>query len=366
MIRSAISDTMPLKYHAPTPNKSKNDKSDNSLSAFIRSGGYRIPDFCLDLPLQIDNVVLKNGSEFARNKVVTAMRSLKSLDGDSNLKDRDFVFEHLSALAKSEIQGLPYKIPHDVLSKLEEKAIVKKQTPTQETILDQAMASVIASSVKKEDARIELNTPILLYRLNLEKRLASIRQDWTHQIVNTVTQKGTHIPLTGEDFNSFPNTLDEEVAVRLAGKSVVKEHLPWLYSFYNTDIRSIVSKVFNRPLFPTSEAVASKDAGLVINYTPPGKAYENHVDSNPVTAVLYTKDLHVGQGGLVVHPEGKKFVIAPKKGDVFIFDGRQLPHEVEPTTQGRASVPMDFYVDETKQWRHPSTDKLVINGKDAN
>jgi hypothetical protein len=71
-----------------------------------------------------------------------------------------------------------------------------------------------------------------------------------------------------------------------------------------------------------------------------------------------------GEGGLVVHPEGKDLVVTPKKGDVFIFDGRQILHEVQPTQKGRSSVPMDFYVDQEKQWRHPSTDELIISGKD--
>lgn len=273
-------------------------------------------------------------------------------------------FEHLSALAKSENQGISYDVPPDVLKLLVKHSIVGNTSPSSGMLLSPAMSSVIMSSVKKEDARIELKTPILLYHLNLNGKLSSVIQNWSDTIVHTVKTFGTKIPLTGEDFNSLSNTLGESVEVHLAGKSVIKEHLPWLYDFYNNDIRGLVSKVFDRPVHPTSETVASKDAGLVINYTPPGKAYENHTDSNPTTAVLYTKDMQLGQGGLVLHSEGNRFVLTPKKGDVFIFDGRQIPHEVEPTTEGRASVPMDFYVDEIKQWRHPDTDKLVINGND--
>jgi hypothetical protein len=330
-----------------------------------RSGGYRIPDFNLDLSTQVDNTVLKNGGEFTRKHVIQAMKSLKALDTDQSLTHRDFVFEHLSALAKSELEGLPYKVPSDVLQALGKHSIIEKRPSAEGRLLSEAMASTVAASVKKEDARIELNTPILLYRLNLQDKLASIQKNWPDQIVDTSKQRGAKIPLTGEDFNSLANTLGEDVEVQLTGKSVIKEHLPWLYEFYNNDIRGIVSKVFGRPLHPTSEAVASKDAGLVINYTPPGKAYENHVDSNPVTAVLYTQDMKPGQGGLVLHPEGKNLVLTPKKGDVFIFDGRQVPHEVQPTKKGRASVPMDFYVAKEKQWRHPGTDELVINGNDA-
>lgn len=352
MLRPLTSATSPYKNQAAAIN--------NNKPSAARFAGYRIPDHKLDLSTQTDSVVLKNGKEISRDQVVKAMKSLKALDEDQSLKDRDFVFEHLDAFAKSELQGKSYEVPSEVLKVFEKHSIVENGK------LSKAMAAVIGASVRKEDARIELNTPIILYRLNLSDKLSSMNQDWADQIVNTGKQQGVKIPLTGEDFNSLPNTLNEDYEVHLAGRSVIKKHLPWLHDLYTGDLKELASKIFSRPLHNIAEGVSSKDSSLVINYTPPGKAYENHTDSNTVSAVLYTKDMEPGQGGLIVHPEGKKFVLSPKKGDIFIFDGRHLPHEVEPASEGRTSVPMDFYADAKKQWRHPDTDKHVINGEKDN
>lgn len=47
-------------------------------------GAYRIPDFILELPTQVDSVVLKDGREFSRDQVINAMKCLKALDEDKS------------------------------------------------------------------------------------------------------------------------------------------------------------------------------------------------------------------------------------------------------------------------------------------
>ena len=78
-----------------------------------------------------------------------------------------------------------------------------------------------------------------------------------------------------------------------------------------------------------------------------GNRYERHVDSNPVTGLLYLSTLAEEDGGALVfdHPSGLSDRIYPRQGLFVAFDASDTPHYVAPLKRhlARLSVPMNYY-----------------------
>lgn len=125
--------------------------------------------------------------------------------------------------------------------------------------------------------------------------------------------------------------------------SIVKEQAFWLYHLYTDFIRNLVSACYGMPCVPGNDIDTSLSLSSIRGE---GARYELHVDSNPITALLFVSDLPNECGGqLALHfPEGIEKIEA-RSGTLLIFRGGQIPHEVLPLNGNiiRVSVPMNFY-----------------------
>jgi hypothetical protein len=111
---------------------------------------------------------------------------------------------------------------------------------------------------------------------------------------------------------------------------VVAEELPWLDNLYRTTILDAVNSI------------------------DPGGRYEWHVDSNPLTALLFVTTHEPDSGGeLVFRPDPRfdsaaswEHVVTPVSGDLLVFDAREAAHGVMPLggAQTRITVPMNYYL----------------------
>jgi hypothetical protein len=112
----------------------------------------------------------------------------------------------------------------------------------------------------------------------------------------------------------------------------VMQRLSWLYKLYRTDFLELAAEARGEPI-----DVADDDRyGVVLNVQR-GKTmrFECHVDSNPVTGILFLTD-HPDGGELVVsHDPDAVGVyelervctpISPVAGQIIIFDGKTYPH----------------------------------------
>jgi hypothetical protein len=95
-----------------------------------------------------------------------------------------------------------------------------------------------------------------------------------------------------------------------------------------------------------------------------GAQYEWHVDSNPITGVLYATDSDNGLGGSLVFRDdqnGQKSVFRPKAGTFICFDAREISHRVAPLRREgeRVSLPMNYYHSATDQPRPPDLDSQI-------
>ena len=145
----------------------------------------------------------------------------------------------------------------------------------------------------------------------------------------------------GADFREFPRTpvLSREAADvghisrgRLHA-SDLRRWLPWLYGLYRCDFLDMA-----RAAWDASVTTADDDRyGIVLNVQR-GTAmrFECHVDSNPLTGLLFCTDQMAGEGGELVfgHDRGAADIdaveqgcsmIRPHAGHLIFFDGRDHP-----------------------------------------
>ena len=136
----------------------------------------------------------------------------------------------------------------------------------------------------------------------------------------------------------------------------VASELPWLRELYRTRFRQLGVEVTG------SSVHAARDAryGTVLNVQRgAGMRFECHVDSNPLTGLLFCTDHGPDDGGELVfaHDAGAGSVadvdrscsvIRAQAGHLIFFDGRNRPHYVRPLASeddSRVVAVMNYYTD---------------------
>ena len=142
----------------------------------------------------------------------------------------------------------------------------------------------------------------------------------------------------------------------------VREHLPWLYKAYRNEVLELANEM-------TAEHVsAAQDDryGMVLNVQRgTSMRFECHVDSNPLTGLLFCTD-HAAGGELVVAhdttAEGLAeidrncSVIRPHAGHLIFFDARRYPHYARVLTadsETRIVAVMNFYTESCPESTRP-------------
>jgi hypothetical protein len=143
------------------------------------------------------------------------------------------------------------------------------------------------------------------------------------------------------DFRDFPRTplLSREAAdvthiTRGRVHAVqVQQGLPWLYRLYRDQFLELAARAWGEPIDPALD----DRYGIVLNVQRGNRMrFECHVDSNPVTGLLFFTDHPAGGGELVVardpaavgvdELERDGTLITPRAGQLIFFDGKTYPH----------------------------------------
>jgi Rps23 Pro-64 3,4-dihydroxylase Tpa1-like proline 4-hydroxylase len=131
----------------------------------------------------------------------------------------------------------------------------------------------------------------------------------------------------------------------------VAAQVPWLLDLYQREILRLA-----RINYGDVSCSAELRAGVNINMQHPGSRYEWHVDSNPLTAVLFVTSHDIMDGGaLVFRPDtgdrvtaetaDQELKIQPTSGTLVFFRAQRYAHQVEKfSSKYRISVPMNFFV----------------------
>jgi hypothetical protein len=163
------------------------------------------------------------------------------------------------------------------------------------------------------------------------------------------------------DFRAFPSTpiLSREAAdVPYISRgrvcaSQVQQRLPWLYKLYRDHFLELAGRAWGEPI----EAALDDRYGIVLNVQRGNTMrFECHVDSNPVTGLLFFTDHPAGGGELVIghDPEAVGIeaverdctLVTPQAGQLIFFDGKTHPHyarELSGDSDVRVVAVMNFY-----------------------
>ena len=174
------------------------------------------------------------------------------------------------------------------------------------------------------------------------------------------------------DFRAFPRTpilsreSPEVLSIprgRVHGADV-RHGLPWLYGLYRSSFRELARAICAEPVTPALDdrygIVLDVQRGLEMRY-------ECHVDSNPLTGLLFCTDHLEGAGGELVFAhdpaatdigavERDCSVIRPQAGHLIFFDGRQHPHYARPLASEsdvRIVAVMNFYTESCPESTRP-------------
>ena len=163
------------------------------------------------------------------------------------------------------------------------------------------------------------------------------------------------------DFREFPRTPilsreSSEVPYIRRGRlhaHQVRRSLPWLYRLYRDFFLQLAEEACAEPV----AAALDERYGVVLNVQRGTRMrFECHVDSNPLTGLLFCSDHPEGGGELVFAHDPAAAdveavdrdctVIRPHAGHLIFFDGRPHPHYARPLADEadmRVVAVMNFY-----------------------
>jgi hypothetical protein len=196
-------------------------------------------------------------------------------------------------------------------------------------------------------------------------------------------QQGIAAVAAGADFREFPRTpiLSRESAqVRYVRRGrvhagEVRRKLPWLYRSYRGYFLELARAVSAEAVTPAHD----DRYGIVVNVQHgTSMRFECHVDSNPLTGLLFCTDQLAGTGGELVFahdPDAAGIdsvqrdctAIRPHAGHLIFFDGRDHPHYARPLLSGsdtRIVVVMNFYTESCPESTRPAGLNRHLFGKD--
>jgi hypothetical protein len=174
------------------------------------------------------------------------------------------------------------------------------------------------------------------------------------------------------DFRDFPRTpflsRETEDVTHVARGRVhadkTRQRLPWLYDLYRSRFLALANQAWGKAI----KAASDDRYGIVLNVQQGNTMrFECHVDSNPVTGLLFFTDHPDGGGELVVgHDpdavgvealEKDGSVIRPQAGQLIFFDGKTHPHYARALRTAydvRVVAVMNFYTDSHPESTRPS------------
>jgi hypothetical protein len=154
----------------------------------------------------------------------------------------------------------------------------------------------------------------------------------------------------------------------------VEQRLPWLYKLYRSDFLELATEARAESIM----AAFDDRYGVVLNVQRgSGMRFECHVDSNPVTGLLFFTEHPGGGGELVVgHDpaavgieavERDGTIIEPHAGQLIFFDGKSHPHYARALlseSDMRVVAVMNFYTESCPESTRPSGLNRHVFGED--
>jgi hypothetical protein len=175
--------------------------------------------------------------------------------------------------------------------------------------------------------------------------------DWAAQILECSRAHSRWQVLDGASVTSRETHFRDESSpkVGVVTGDVIADTLPWLDALYRGRFLEMANSLGVGAFEPCTELRAATN----INATPRGARYEWHVDSNPLTGLLFATSHLPDEGGqLIFRPDPQTrpdetwtLQVSPKAGTLLLFDAREAAHVVTRLEADlRLSVPMNYYL----------------------
>ena len=187
---------------------------------------------------------------------------------------------------------------------------------------------------------------------------ALLPDGWVEDVMGVVRSNARHAELRG-GVDSSLEPAGTVIEYDLVDGAAVRTRLQWLDALYRGQFRTLASEVFGEELLVSDQVTNGVNVNVL---THRGSRYELHVDTNPLTGLLFITTHHDSDGGkLVFHGEYDSCHVSPVTGHLLLFDARRAPHEVERLlTDGvRISVPMNYFTAEALAARDADLDNYL-------
>jgi hypothetical protein len=251
----------------------------------------------------------------------------------------------------------PGKRPQDARAVIERlRRAITPRSPVQEATV-RGLASRVAEQGQREEglaaARAATTVPLPFgFRFTGFDVRDQLPEGWQEDIGAVAAEA---------DFRYFPRTpmLSREAAdiTHITRGRVhvtqVQQRLPWLYRLYRHEFLELAGRAWGEPIEP---ALGDRYGVVLDVLRGSNMRFECHVDSNPVTGLLFFTSHPAGGGELVIgqDPSGVGVeelerdgtAVTPQAGQLIFFDGRTYPHYARPLVSEsdvRVVAAMNFY-----------------------
>lgn len=197
---------------------------------------------------------------------------------------------------------------------------------------------------------------------------------WVEQVTAFALEVSELRELRPTSVTSRESTRDISIPILTIDGAKVREGLRWLFDLYRGTFRDIAQTCVAEPLLIGTNVLHA----VVINVQRgTNMRYECHVDTNPLSGLLYVTSHGPSDGGELVVANRADAVgvegisrdcklIYPESGKLIIFDARDHPHFVRPLSDQfgvRVVVVMNFYTSSCPESSMPTDLTLHMFGK---
>ncbi len=185
--------------------------------------------------------------------------------------------------------------------------------------------------------------------------------DWDRKIHELAVTHGVQTRLDGKSSTSREPQKAEGCIVVVVTGDVIQREMPWLDSIYRGVLLDYVATTTSKKIVPATDLRCAVNINLLRGFN---SRYEWHVDSNPLTGILYVTNHDPSTGGELVFENGSiRKVVWPRKGLFIAFDAHEMPHAVMPLKSDmvRISVPMNYFIEGKLQERPSDLDQYIYS-----
>lgn len=184
---------------------------------------------------------------------------------------------------------------------------------------------------------------------------------WDDDIITAIEKYAKRTILTGD--SEFSKEDKEHVSVvHVVTGDDCERAVPWLMGLYRGVFLDFASRSFGFSLFHSEDLRSSVNVNCLRGL---GSDYEKHVDTNPVTGLLFVSAANFNTGGQLIFEsyDGRRCEINPSPGKFICFDARALPHFVSRLRCDfdRISIPMNYYDRPREQCRPVGLDSRLYD-----